>query len=368
MSGGARNQRKKSASPGESVLARWRRVRGAPARRRPQYVLDVRILSRKEVRIRRAERTKVALKIGAVLLLGIGTIAGAKSVVSQALSHGSEVMLRRIEVRTNGRLSREELIAVSGLREGQNILRVDLADVKSRLLGLPQVQDAAVDRELPDRVTIAVRERIPLAWIECRQQGVLPQSSRNGYLLDVDGELFACQSLTPDLLVLPLIRIEGAVRVEEGVRLDSDGVDAAIDLLKGVAAYLPRGGWDIVRIRIEHDLVLRVGFRNGVAASFWCHELSRQLSDMQEIVAYAEAEGRPLEWLDLRMKNNIPVRFHDPGREAAEADGELAESEAFEDLPSAIPVHDVRSLAGEPADDDPGARRQSQIRRIIKGY
>jgi cell division septal protein FtsQ len=103
--------------------------------------------------------------------------------------HASTLQVQRIVVRGNARLSTGEVQAlVSGLR-GKNILTVDIARYRDRLLDSVWVGDAALRRVLPSTIEVFISERQPIAL--CRLAGRLYLMDRSGMLMDEFGPSYA---------------------------------------------------------------------------------------------------------------------------------------------------------------------------------
>ncbi|VEN75291.1 putative Cell division protein FtsQ [Candidatus Desulfarcum epimagneticum] len=86
------------------------------------------------------------------------------------------------EIRVTGArfLSRRQVLDQAGIREGANVLAVNLSLARKRLLANPWIVDAQVKRHLPAGLEIGIRERAALAALD-----VGP-----GFLLDEDGRVF----------------------------------------------------------------------------------------------------------------------------------------------------------------------------------
>jgi cell division protein FtsQ len=69
--------------------------------------------------------------------------------------------LRHVEVTGNSRISAGQVMEMSSLGLGQNMLTMDMAGIRSALLQNPWVSDASVKRVLPDRLLVGVTEREP---------------------------------------------------------------------------------------------------------------------------------------------------------------------------------------------------------------
>jgi cell division protein FtsQ len=129
----------KVAAPADK---RFKRAQAKPSRKRSGW-------ARARTRVLRA----------ALLLSALG-YGGYRA---YALLHAAELLqVRKITVRGNTRLSTGEVLAlVDGMR-GANILLVDLAEWRQRLLSSPWVADAHLRRVLPSTIEIAIAERAPI--------------------------------------------------------------------------------------------------------------------------------------------------------------------------------------------------------------
>ena len=72
---------------------------------------------------------------------------------------------RHIDVSGNVRLTRDMILRLGGLHEGENSFAVSISDVERRLRSTPWVEDVSVKRLLPDRFVIKIRERMPSFWV-----------------------------------------------------------------------------------------------------------------------------------------------------------------------------------------------------------
>ncbi len=95
--------------------------------------------------------------VAAIAIVGIGGWAVGSMLASRALA------VSHITIHGNQRLTRGEVEAlVDGLR-GENILRVDFALYKRRLMDSPWVASARMSRVLPSTVDLQITERVPMA-------------------------------------------------------------------------------------------------------------------------------------------------------------------------------------------------------------
>lgn len=84
-----------------------------------------------------------------------------------------------IEVNGNFTLSNEDLIAAAGVETGVNLLKLDLDEVRQRLLVHEWVQEAEVARDLPGKLLIRVEEQDALI---CADLGQIFIVNQKGYV------------------------------------------------------------------------------------------------------------------------------------------------------------------------------------------
>jgi cell division protein FtsQ len=68
-----------------------------------------------------------------------------------------------IELRGSRRIPRAELLSLARLNERSNVFHLDVSAVERRLERDPRIIEAHVTRSLPDRLTIEIVERMPVA-------------------------------------------------------------------------------------------------------------------------------------------------------------------------------------------------------------
>ena len=99
--------------------------------------------------------------------------------IKQSVAMGLAVEDVRLEGRRHS--SKARLIKALGLRRGDPILTFDLAAARQRLLDLPWVRDASVNRRLPNMIRISIKERQPMAlW---QRKGRLVLVDTNGVVI-----------------------------------------------------------------------------------------------------------------------------------------------------------------------------------------
>jgi cell division protein FtsQ len=76
------------------------------------------------------------------------------------------------------RLSQNQIIEAARVKKGMNVLDVNLAMVRKRLLAQPWIADAEIRREIPAGLYIKVKEHSPLAIIDLGRKFLLNENGR----------------------------------------------------------------------------------------------------------------------------------------------------------------------------------------------
>lgn len=153
-------------------------------------------------------RIVLALQLGAATaLVASGAWAGYARVMAS-----DRLKVVHIEVSGGRFLSEGEVIQLLGPALGENILGLDLEQLKAKLRGSPWVAEAVVKRSLPDTLRVGIRERVPLALAEVDRL----------YLMDGDGALIDIYGPRTAHFDLPIVRglqgIDGEARRDRAQR------------------------------------------------------------------------------------------------------------------------------------------------------
>ena len=179
---------------------------------------------------------------------------------------------------------REHLLEALGAERGSAILGLDIAAARERLLALPWIAEASVERLLPDMIVVRITERRPLA---------LWQNHAQFALIDTDGEVIQRSDLGRfgDLLVVvgddAAKEAETLVRILERQPVLRDQVKAAVRI----------GGrrWNL---RLANGIDVRLPEENPDGAWARLAEYERTHQVLQ----------RDIQVLDLRFADQLIVR------------------------------------------------------------
>ncbi len=107
-------------------------------------------------------------------------------------------VLQRIVVENNQRVSKKEIIKLTGLKGGERLFRIPLKEIRDRILINNYIEDVVLARRLPDTLEVIVKERKPLALIKTK--GKL-------YLVDAKGVIIG-EALPQDKNFYPVLELK----------------------------------------------------------------------------------------------------------------------------------------------------------------
>ncbi|NLT72479.1 MAG: FtsQ-type POTRA domain-containing protein [Verrucomicrobiaceae bacterium] len=220
-----------------------------------------------------------------------------------------EFVLRRLNIQTDGVLSEARLAEIANVAAGMNLMELDLEAIRSQVETLPQVEKATVTRELPDRINLIVRERMPVAWLSSPPLGIRPWDMERGYLLDSEGILFRCLDLNDGMKSLPVIESFQVIEPVEGGRIESEGVRSGLKLILESDRRFLEQGMAIAEVRVRDEWAVEAIYQNRLEVTFGVFDYSRGLDDLALILGNAEDSGQRLATVNVAAMKNIPVTF-----------------------------------------------------------
>jgi len=178
-----------------------------------------------------------------------------------------------------------QVLSAVGVQLGAPIFSVDLEAARARLLGLPWVADATIERRLPDTLYIRITETTPLA---------LWQQQQKLHLLGSDGRIIAGAPIERFANLLVVVGPDAPEHTSELLGM----LATQPELRRRVTAAIRIGGrrWTL---RIDNGIDVKLPEDNSAAA--W-QELGR-LERGYGIL------GRDLTVIDLRLPNQLQIRL-----------------------------------------------------------
>lgn len=196
-------------------------------------------------------------------------------------------------VRTEGlrRLQPDQVLGLSGVELGDNLLRLSLDRVASAVERSPWVADATARRDLPATLVIDVVERRPTGWME---------DPAGRVLLARDGTVLARAPGVPRRF--PSLGA-WSVPLEPGDRLPG-----SILALQVAASLDPPVLAQVASASVQDGLIT-LALRNGGEVLYGiATELTEKARALASLLEWARAKELPLGYIDLRIPSSPAVR------------------------------------------------------------
>jgi cell division septal protein FtsQ len=250
-----------------------------------------------------------ASKVMLVAALGFGIYAGGRLLARRFFFENPDYQLSTIDIQTDGPLPREQIMRTAGLREGENIFRVNLSEVHDRLQQLPQVDEVQVLRKLPSEIDIKLVERRPIGWITSEKEMTDPFSPETAFLVDARGVLMKEKKLLPEYLGLPLISGCTSESLEAGKVVDSYQAKAALELLRMSSCSFLQTRFQIRQIDLSKGYCLSITDKNHTRVLFGFQNLETSVQRLEQLLAFADDSKQELATVNLLVQRNIPATF-----------------------------------------------------------
>jgi len=284
------------------------RTRRPARRKRREHLLEVTATA--ETERRRRNQKMLLYTCEALFLAGLLVVAwlGVNLFVEHFFTKNKNYEVRVVEVNTDGVMTREDVLAKTGIREGLNIFSLSLDSAQNALTAIPEVQSARVERILPDTVTIQIEARRPVAWVTPRDTGVDPAAVEGSCLVDAQGVMINPQGFEATHARLPVVYGVPTEEWRAGQKIEMPELRAALDLfqlagersnpeIKLRAADITKG-WCVVA---WGDPQTRL--------TFGLEDLPAQLDRLQLIMLHVGQTSRRIATANLIPERNTPVTF-----------------------------------------------------------
>ncbi len=133
-------------------------------------------------------KKKYSLRATALMVL---LVAGILTVAVLANTWKSDLRVLEVVVEGNRILSEEEVKALAGIDVNQRLFEVDLYDARLKIQKSSFVNQAAVTRDVPNRIRISIEERVPVAivvgdrMLHLDSEGFVLPPVRSEYMFDL---------------------------------------------------------------------------------------------------------------------------------------------------------------------------------------
>lgn len=277
-------------------------------RKKSQHLLDVNIRSDKARSQRNQRIVLFACKILIFATLIVGIAYGCRYGLNRLFFANPNYVLNQIEVENEGTLPREQIIAAAKLSRGTNIFSISLPEARQALLDIPQVEDAQIQRSLPDTLKITIRERHPIAWLANSRSEANSLDHTHALMIDASGVVLKSRSILPEYLRLPIIAGVPTDNLSVGKKIPSADVLTSLALIQKTSDVLA-GRFDIAWIDLANGYSMEVHDRDQTTARLSFDDLDGQLQRLRLLLDYCDANQKKMETVNLLVQKNVPVTF-----------------------------------------------------------
>jgi len=214
-----------------------------------------------------------------------------------------QFILREVVIENNGSvLTREEILKHAGLRKGQNLFGIDLKTVRANLELLPEVKRVEIRRQIPDRMSIRVRERTPVARLAA------PRDMRwETYSVDAEGFVMNLHPKTAESM--PLITGAKVADLRVGGAVSSPELFHALELIKKCEITTLNALVEVRNIDVSRSHMLLVETSDGMKLKIGLEFMDQNLRRLEYILNDARNRGLRVVTADLTVDRDVPVMF-----------------------------------------------------------
>lgn len=287
-------------------------VKRSARKRRGEHVIDYTpdspVIREHDAEERRRQGFRTAMwLIAAMIVIGLGWVTW-----HEALEKNSQFLLKAVVVNTEGTLTRQQIVATTGLTEATNLLSLNLREVREKLERLPQVKSAKIHRDYHGQLTLDVVQRLPVAWIECPKHKFFEPLSGKGCLMDAAGAPIPCDVITKEYLAMPRIVFPALSEAFHGKPVPDMQVHAALRLMEKLQGRAGDGHTALERIEIPNAWSLVAQLGGEARVTFGVDDLEPQLVRFDRFMHEARERQWRVATLNLISRINTPATFHAP--------------------------------------------------------
>jgi cell division protein FtsQ len=267
-----------------------------------RHVLDVKVARRQAVRHRvRVATLAASLSIGTLFAIYVLWRVGNWT-LDRCIYENDAFAIRQVDIETDGVLSIEQLRRWAGVKQEENLFRIDLTRVKRDIELVPAIQSVTVERVLPNTLKVRVIEREPIAQIQ-------------EYLLDARG--YAMRPLEPHQRAIPappgerypIITGVNPNELRAGRPLESPAAHAALRFLTAFEHSPMATLVDVARVDVSAPDVLHVTTAQQNAITLSTTDFEKQLNRWYLVHVKGQQHARQIATLDLSVPDYVPLRW-----------------------------------------------------------
>ena len=285
---------------------------GNRRKKRPEYLLDVKVQTRGRSLRRLRVGTALLAGLSMIVLSGYGICWLVKTTVHRLVYDNPRFAIRQIMVDDDGVLTPERVMQFAGVRVGENLLSVDLDQVRDNLEMLPLVRAVEVRRMQPDRLYIRVMERTAVARLRVATREMGDETfyiDRAGFVMKAiklpDGTWLQPQTPRPAPVLTGVTLADARV----GRQVESEQIYRALELLDKLDQAVAGSMLEVEQIDLSkpRQLVLTTGQHTTVKVDV--EDFPQQLRRLGVILRWAQQRQKAVQMVDLTVNRGVPVTF-----------------------------------------------------------
>lgn len=238
---------------------------------------------------------KVLLPVAAAVALIWGaSLAGASS----GLFEAAEVEVSGLE-----RVERENLLALGGLEPASNLLAMDLNEVASRLVSEPWVKAVRLERRLPNRLLVEVKERKAVAVVAATGTG-----GPKAVLVDEEGVVLGAATDEDRRRFSTVVGAKGYPPAP-GSTFEDPAVTSGLAVLRATEGLplVGRNSLAVVDCTYPGRIVLR-GRRSHAVVAVRGGDLERKFARLKTLAEELKRRHGSIEYIDLSFERLVIIK------------------------------------------------------------
>lgn len=260
--------------------------------------------------------------VGSVYFLGKSTL---DLVLEKTVYTNKMFTLRHVDIRTYGAISSDRVMEFLNVRVGEdNVMALDLGELKRKLESVSVVERASVERSIPDKLRVYVYVRNPVARCYVRVASLdtltggeylVRYMDKTGYVMTPD-ELFY-EVNGKEQLVLPIIT--GAPGREVILPNQYCGNRRVKDALMFIQYYRKSflfGADDLLEVDVSDPGFIVAKTTQGIEAILSADNIKQGFARLHSVYLYGKANEQRIKTIDVSVTNNVPVVWYPPEKKS----------------------------------------------------
>ncbi len=281
---------------------------GNRRRRKNEFLLDVKVQTEGRMRHRVRRVSAIVAALAVVSLSVYGCYRLVRYSVAKMVHENPRFAIMQIVVEDDGALTPQQVAAFAGVAVGQNLLSLNLDQVRRNLELLPLVRHVEVRRMLPQKLFIHVDERIAVARLRGPTDSEF-MIDRSGVVIKPirlpDGTVLRPQTVGP----VPTLTGVSLADVRVGKQVQSEQIYRALELLDRMQQASAGSMMEVDCIDLSKPRHLTLTSRQRTVVKFDIEEYAQQLRRLSAILTWAAQRQRIVQSVDLTVARGVPVAF-----------------------------------------------------------